>query len=216
MARECGNSVESPYHKEGFGDRAVGAQHAVPATRVSILRRSALANKRERIVDRRHVYRGRAIRVRVDDVVKPNGKKTTREVVEHVDCVVILPIDSKGNILLVQQFRHAVERELLELPAGSIDPGETPEQAATRELREETGYRPGKLEKLGGFYAAPGYCTEYLHFFRASQLEESPLTAEDTDEIEVVPVSAADVPGLIASGRIRDAKTIAGFRIAMV
>jgi ADP-ribose diphosphatase len=175
-----------------------------------------LPDRRERVIDSQHVYRGRAIRVRVDSVVKPNGKKTTRELVEHVDCVVVLPIDSEGSILLVRQFRHAVERELLELPAGSIDRGETPEQAATRELREETGYKPGKLEKLGGFYAAPGYCTEYLHFFRAGQLEESPLTAEDTDEIEVVPVSPADVPGLIASGRIRDAKTIAGFRLAMV
>ncbi len=173
-----------------------------------------MANKRERVTDSRHVYRGRAVHVRVDSVVKPNGKKTTREVVEHVDCVVVLPVDSKGNALLVRQFRHPVNKELLELPAGSIDPGETPEQAAVRELREETGYKPGKLERLGGFYAAPGYCTEYLHFFRASQLEKSPLTAEDTDEIEVVPVSPADVLALIASGQICDAKTLAGFRIA--
>ena len=173
-----------------------------------------MPDRRERVVDSQHVYRGRAIHMRVDSVVKPNGKKTTREVVEHVDCVVILPIDSKGNVLLVRQFRHAVGKELLELPAGSIDPGETPEQAAVRELREETGYKPGKLERLGGFYAAPGYCTEYLHFFRATQFEKSPLTAEDTDEIEVVPISPADVPGLVASGQICDAKTIAGFRIA--
>jgi ADP-ribose diphosphatase len=170
--------------------------------------------KKERVLRSEHAYRGRAIHVRIDSVVKPNDKKTTREVVEHVDCVVVLPIDSNGNILLVRQYRHAVDRELLELPAGSIDSGETPEQAATRELREETGFKPGRLEGLGGFYAAPGYCTEYLHFFRASQLERSPLTAEDTDEIDVVPMSASEVPGLIASGQICDAKTIAGFRIA--
>jgi len=175
-----------------------------------------LRAKRERLLNSKHVYRGRAVHVRVDGVVKPNGTKTTREVVEHVDCVVILPVDSKGNTLLVRQFRHAVDREMLELPAGSIDPGETPEEAASRELREETGYKPGKLEKLGGFYAAPGYCTEYLHFFRATQLEKSPLKAEDTDEIELVPISPADVPGLIASGQICDAKTIAGFRIALL
>jgi ADP-ribose pyrophosphatase len=173
-----------------------------------------LTANRERVVDTQHVYRGRAVHIRVDSVVKPNEKKTTREVVEHVDCVVILPVDQNGNILLVRQYRHAVDRELLEIPAGSIDPGETPEQAATRELREETGYKPGKLEGLGGFYAAPGYCTEYLHFFRATRLEKSPLTAEDTDEIEVVPVNPAEVPSLIASGQICDAKTIAGFGIA--
>jgi ADP-ribose pyrophosphatase len=172
--------------------------------------------KKERLLDSQHVYRGRAIDVRVDSVVKPNDTKTTREVVEHVDCVVILPIDSKGNILLVRQFRHAVNREMLELPAGSIELGETPEEAAIRELRQETGYRPGKLEKLRGFYAAPGYCTEYLHFFRATELQKSPLTAEDTDEIELVPTSPSDVPGLIASGQICDAKTIAGFRIDLL
>ena len=171
---------------------------------------------RERLLDSQHVYRGRAIHVRVDSVVKPTDTKTTREVVEHVDCVVILPVDSQGNILLVRQYRHAVDKDLLELPAGSIDPGETPEEAACRELREETGYRPGKLEKLGGFYAAPGYCTEYLHFFRATELQKSPLMAEDTDEIEVVPTSPPDVTGLVASGQICDAKTIAGFRIALL
>ena len=175
-----------------------------------------MAKRKERVEDSQHVYRGRAIHIRVDSVVKPNGKKTTREVVEHVDCVVVLPVDSKGNVLLVCQYRHAVDKELLELPAGSIDPGETPEQAAIRELREETGYKPGKLDALGGFYSAPGYCTEYLHFFRASQLEVSPLSAEDTDEIEVVAIAPADVPGLVASGKICDAKTIAGFRIAGV
>ena len=110
----------------------------------------------------------------MDSVVKPNEKKTTREVVEHVDCVVILPVDSNDNILLVRQYRHAVDKELLELPAGSIDPGETPEQAATRELREETGYKPGKLEGLGGFYAAPGYCTEYPALFPGEQAGEKP------------------------------------------
>jgi len=175
-----------------------------------------LADKKERLLDSQHVYRGRAIDVRVDSVVKPNDTKTTREVVEHVDCVVILPIDRNGNILLVRQFRHAVNKEMLELPAGSIDPGETPEEAAIRELREETGYRPGTLEKLGGFYAAPGYCTEYLHFFRATELQVSPLKAEDTDEIELVPISPTEVTGLVASGQICDAKTIAGFPIALL
>ncbi len=169
---------------------------------------------KERVLSTSHEYRGRAIRVRVDTVVKAGGVKTTREVVEHVDCVVLLPVDPDGNILMVRQYRHAVERLLLELPAGSIDPGETPEDAATRELREETGCRPGRLEKLGGFYAAPGYCTEYLHFFRATGLQSSPLTAEDTDEIEVVPVSPSQVQALVESGGICDSKSLAALRMA--
>lgn len=170
----------------------------------------------ERLLDSKYVYRGRAINVRVDSVLKSNGKRTTREVVEHVDCVVILPVDPEGNILLVRQFRHAVNQELLELPAGSIDPGETPEEAAIRELREETGFSPGRLERLGGFYSAPGYCTEFLHFFRATQLRREPLEAEDTEGIELEPTDPANIPGLISSGIIRDAKSIAGLRIALL
>ncbi len=150
----------------------------------------------------------------MDDVVKAGGARTSREVVEHVDCVVLLPVDRDGSVIMVRQYRHAVARALLELPAGAIDPGETPEQAAGRELREETGCAAGRLEKLGGFYAAPGYLTEYLHFFRATGLEPDPLTAEDTDEIEVVPVKPAEIQGLVASGEICDSKTLAGLRLA--
>lgn len=168
----------------------------------------------ERVLNSRQPYCGRAINVRVDSVVKPGGVKTIREVVEHVDCVVLLPVDPDGSILMVRQYRHAAGEVLLELPAGSIDPGETPEQAAARELREETGCAPGRLEKIGGFYAAPGYLTEYLHCFRASGLVRSPLVAEDTDEIEVVPVRPSEVQGLVASGGICDSKTLAGLRMA--
>lgn len=175
-----------------------------------------MADRKEQLLDSKHVYCGRAINVRVDSVLKENGKRTTREVVEHVDCVVILPLDTQGNILLVRQFRHAVNRELLELPAGSIDAGETPEEAAIRELREETGFSPGKLERLGGFYAAPGYCTEFLHFFRATQLKISPLEGEDTEGIELELVNPADIPSLISSGKICDAKSVAGLRIALL
>jgi ADP-ribose pyrophosphatase len=130
--------------------------------------------------------------------------------VEHEDCVAIVPIDAEGSIILVRQFRHAVGKDLLEIPAGGIQPGETPEQAVCRELQEETGYFPNKLKKLGGFYAAPGYCTEYLHLYLATDLVLRPLQAEDTESIEPVRVRLADIPGLIAEGQICDAKSIAG------
>lgn len=156
------------------------------------------------------LYEGRAIRLRVDTVRKASGKETTREVVEHSDCVAIVAIDAEDNVLLVRQFRHAVAKDLLEIPAGGIDPGETPDQAVCRELREETGYVPNQIRRLGGFYSTPGYCTEYLHLYLATHLVPSPLVAEDTEDIEVVRVPSADVESLIASGRICDAKSIAG------
>lgn len=148
--------------------------------------------------------------LRIDTVVKPDGRQTTREIVEHADVVAVVPVADDGRILLVKQFRKPVEKELLEIPAGGIEPGESFEEAVCREMQEETGFLPRKVERLGGFYSAPGYCTEYLGLYLARDLVPSRLTAEDTDEIEVVPVTAEQIPELISSGRIEDSKTIAG------
>ncbi|MBA7674792.1 ADP-ribose pyrophosphatase [subsurface metagenome] len=139
-----------------------------------------------------------------------NGRETTREIVEHSDCIAIVAIDADDNILLVKQFRKPVEKELLEIPAGGIDPGEDPEAAVRRELREETGYLPQRVERLGGFYSAPGYCSEYLYLYLATDLVPSQLFAEDTEEISLVRVPITQIPGLVTSGRLSDAKSIAG------
>lgn len=163
----------------------------------------------EKTVSSRIIYEGRAVRLRLDTVQKPGGKRTTREIVEHADCVAIVAVDG-DNVLLVRQFRKAAEKELLEIPAGGIDGGEDAEAAVIREMQEETGFRPQKLERLGGFYSAPGYVTEYLHLYLATDLVPGRLHAEDSEEIEVVRVPVAEVPGLIASGKIGDAKSIAG------
>lgn len=164
---------------------------------------------RERLLSTERVYAGRAVGLRVDTVEKPSGRRTTRDVVEHDDCVAVVTLDAEDNVLLVRQFRHAVDKELLEIPAGGVNPGETPDQAVRRELQEETGYFPSRLKKLGGFYAAPGYCTEYLHIYLATDLVWSPLHAEDTEGIELVRVPSTAVPELISSGKICDAKSIA-------
>jgi ADP-ribose pyrophosphatase len=165
--------------------------------------------KPEKKLATEQIYQGRAVNIRVDTVEKAGGKKTTREVVEHPDCVAVVALDEQGNVLLVRQFRHPVGKFLLEIPAGGIDPGEEPVDSVRRELQEEIGYFPHKIEKLGGFYSVPGYGTEYLHCFVATDLVPSRLVAEDTDDIELVRVPKEEIPGLIASGEICDAKSIA-------
>jgi len=169
--------------------------------------------KPEKKLASQQVYNGRAINVRVDTVQKPSGQRTSREVVEHSECVAVVPVDKQGNVLLVRQFRYPVGKFLLEIPAGGIDPGEDPLDAVRRELQEEIGYFPERIERLGGFYAIPGYGTEYLHCFLATNLVPSRLVAEDTDEIELVPIPVNEIPKLIASGEICDAKSIAGLLI---
>lgn len=166
--------------------------------------------KEERTLDTRQIFDGRAIRLRVDTVEKPDGSKTSREIVEHDECIAVVPINDKREVILVRQFRKPVERELLEIPAGGIEPGETPDQAVYRELQEEIGLLPRKVEHIGGFFAAPGYTTEYLYLYVATDFVQSRLHAEDTDEIEVVRVPLNDIPSLISSGKICDAKSIVG------
>jgi ADP-ribose pyrophosphatase len=164
----------------------------------------------DKIISSKHVFNGRAVSLRVDTVELPSGRHTTREIVEHPACIVALPIDEQGNVLLVRQFRHPVNKSLLELPAGGIEENETPVDAVRRELQEEIGFLPRKLEALGGFYSSPGFCTEYLYLFIATELTPSRLVASDTDEIEVVPMPLARIPDLIASGEICDSKSVAG------
>jgi ADP-ribose pyrophosphatase len=165
--------------------------------------------KSEKKLASQQIYHGRAVNVRVDTVEKAGGVKTTREVVEHSDSIAVVALDEQGNVLLVRQFRHAVDKFLLEIPAGGIDPGEEPLDSVRRELQEEIGYFPKKIDKLGGFYATPGYGTEYLHCFLATDLVPARLVAEDTEDIELVRVSPDEIVSLITSGGIRDAKSIA-------
>jgi len=143
----------------------------------------------------------------------PSGRETSREIVEHSDCVAIIAVDADDNVLLVNQFRKPVEKELLEIPAGGIEPGEDAVATVHRELCEETGYLPKKVERLGGFYSTPGYCTEYLHLYLASDLVPSSLNAEDTESIKLVRVPISQILGLITSGSLCDAKSIAGLLI---
>ena len=163
----------------------------------------------EKKLSSQQAYHGRGVNLHIDTVEKPSGRKTTREVVEHSDCVAVVVIDDQDNVLLVRQFRYAVDRFLLEVPAGGIDSGEESTDCVRRELQEEIGYLPRKINKLGGFYTIPGYGTEYLYCYLATALVPSRLVAEDTESIELVRVPQSQIPQLIASGEICDAKSVA-------
>jgi ADP-ribose pyrophosphatase len=157
-----------------------------------------------------YLYKGKILNLRIDQILCQDGRPGIREIIEHEECIAVIPVDNRGNILLVIQYRKAIEKYLLEIPAGGIEKGEDPETAARRELQEEIGYLPGKLQKLGGFYSSPGFCNEYLHLFLADKLQPSRLIAEDTGNITVIEVSPVKIKPMIASGEICDAKTVAG------
>lgn len=150
------------------------------------------------------------ITVSQDIIRSPDGRNKVWDVVEYPEAVAVVTVNNEGKLLLVRQYRHPVGQELLEIPAGGIEPGESPGTAVRRELREETGYRPERVTRLTSFYSAPGYSTELLHLFLAEDLTPDRLTAEDTAEITVIEANKQEVLRMIKDGRIRDGKSIAG------
>ncbi|MCO5176221.1 MAG: NUDIX hydrolase [Thermomicrobiales bacterium] len=153
-------------------------------------------------------FDGKLIRVRVDRVELPSGRIGSREVVEHPGAVAILPVRDDGRMVLVRQFRYAIGRSLLEVPAGTCEPNEDPLTTAVRELHEEVGLQADSVEPLVRFLVSPGWCNEELIAYRATGLHEIGATPEEDEEIEIVEVTPDEVPALIASGEIADAKTI--------
>jgi ADP-ribose pyrophosphatase len=158
------------------------------------------------------VLRGRVFNVR-RDTINIDDRRIVREVVEHPGAVAIIPVLDTGEIILVRQYRHAVGDELLEIPAGTIEDGEKPEECAERELVEETGYRAGTLVKIGEYFLAPGYSTELIHLFKAARLVKVGADNQEDEDIMIVPCRFEDALEMVDRGLIRDAKTIAGLFI---
>lgn len=156
----------------------------------------------------KQVFNGRLISVRVDTVRTDSGREATREVVEHPGAVAILPVTDDGRLILVRQFRYAIGREIVEVPAGTREPGEPDEVTAVRELREEVGVEADKVELLARYFISPGWCNEQIAVFRATGLREVGAQPDQDEVIELVTISPDDLPALIASGDIADAKTI--------
>lgn len=169
----------------------------------------------EPTVESHRAFEGQLFNVRVDTVRLPNGRLAHREIVEHGDSVCIVPLDRQNNVVLVHQYRKPLDRFLLEVPAGGMNLGEDPEEAALRELKEETGYQADKLERLSYFWTTPGFCTEGMHAYLATGLEAGSDTPEEDENIEVVRAALEEVPAMIASGEIQDGKSIASLLMVM-
>lgn len=157
----------------------------------------------------RKIYEGHILNLRLDEVRLPTGKVAIREIVEHRPAVAMLPVRQDGTVLLIRQYRDAIRKEILEIPAGILNTGESPLEAARRELQEEIGYDAGILEEWGSFFTSPGFSDEKVTLFFATGLVESRLEPDDDEFIHVVPVKREDIPNLLASGRVEDAKTVA-------
>jgi ADP-ribose pyrophosphatase len=160
------------------------------------------------------LMQGRAFKIRRDHLKTPNGGETKLEIIEHGGSVIIIPVDAEGNLLFVRQYRHAAGVDLLELPAGTRDGDEPYEECAAREIREETGMEAGKLQKVGEFYLAPGYSTEFMAVFLATQLKHNPLEADEDEFLEVETVPAGEAIRMAERGEIPDAKSLAALLLA--
>ncbi|MCL4529084.1 MAG: NUDIX hydrolase [Chloroflexi bacterium] len=155
------------------------------------------------------LFQGRAFKIRRDYLKMPDGRETKFDIVEHGGSVIIIPIDAEGNLLFVRQYRHAAGTDLLELPAGTRDGDEPHEVCAAREIREETGMAAGKLERIGDFYLAPGYSTEFMVVFLATDLKHSPLDADEDEFLQVEKIPVKKAIEMAERGGVPDAKSLA-------
>jgi ADP-ribose pyrophosphatase len=163
------------------------------------------------------VYEGRVFSVEVSDVKFPNGRTHNQEFVRHPPSVVLIPMADSEHVVLVRQYRAAIARSTWELPAGSLDPGEAPRDAAARECEEEIRLVPNRVERIRGLYPSPGYCDEEMIFFRVSDLRppspDSPHKPDDDEDIQVRTVTVEEARQMVARGEIVDLKTAYGLTL---
>jgi ADP-ribose pyrophosphatase len=155
-------------------------------------------------------YQGRAFAVRRDQVRLPGGHQVTLDIVDHPGSVTLVPIDQQGRLLFVRQYRHPAGENLLELPAGTLDPGEDPLTCAIRECREEIGMTPGKLTPLATCYLAPGYSSELTVWYLAEDLSSAPLSPDEDENLEIVRLTQQESLDMIQAQTLRDAKSVLG------
>lgn len=168
----------------------------------------------ENFVSTTRIFDGKIINLRIDTVTLPNGKEAKREIVEHPGAVAVVPILPDGRIIMVRQYRHAVGKALLEIPAGKLDRGEIPEQCARRELEEETGYASNQLRLLTSVWTAPGFSDEIIHIYVAENLQEKVQNLDEDEFLHIEFYSKEELWQMIQDGSISDSKTIIGLCLA--
>ncbi|MGO0060917.1 NUDIX domain-containing protein [Brevibacillus fluminis] len=162
----------------------------------------------EKTISSQPIYDGRIIKVKVDEVVLPNGKTAKREIVNHQGAVAVMALTDDNKLLAVRQFRKPLERSIVEIPAGKLERGEEPIECARRELLEETGYTAKELTLLSSFYTSPGFADEILHLFVATGLTAGEAQPDEDEFVEVLHLSLEEARQLHTAGDIRDAKTV--------
>lgn len=164
----------------------------------------------ERTIGTTPIFSGKVIKVQVDEVALPNGATSKRELVKHPGAVAVIAVTNEGKIVLVEQYRKAMEKTLVEIPAGKLEPGEAPEMTAVRELEEETGYICDEIKLIASFYTSPGFADEIVYLYEATGLKQKEdKAALDEDEfVELMEITLEEALQLIEEQRIHDAKTI--------
>lgn len=165
-------------------------------------------NLYEKTLTTESIYKGKIIDLEIQEVELPNGKKSKREIVNHPGAVAVICVTQENKMVMVRQYRKALQKAITEIPAGKLDAGESPENCAVRELEEETGIKAEKLTACDSFYTSPGFANEIVYVFKAEDLSAGEIEMDEDEFVERVDVTLHEAKEMIAEGEIHDAKTI--------
>ena len=160
------------------------------------------------VLERRQIYDGRVVKLGVERVRLPNGRTTELEIIRHQGAAAVVPIDQSGHVYLVRQYRHAPGKWILEVPAGKLEPGESPEECVRREVEEEVGMKAGKLDSLGPIWTTPGFTDEKIWLYLATDLSPGLQALEDDEALEIQRMPLARAIALVDRGEISDSKSV--------
>jgi ADP-ribose pyrophosphatase len=216
MAAISNRSTIQSTAKPTASPRAASKAKAVPAPKAPSAKKPPA--RKAKLVSSKLSYKGKVFDVYTDMLIEPNGHRNTRDVIRHNGSVVILAIDESRNpadpdVILERQYRHAVGQFLIELPAGTRDPGESPLAAAKREMIEETGYRAKRWTMLLKYFASPGFLGEWMQIYLARDIREGEAQLELDEQLDVLRMPLSEAMKMVAEGKIHDGKTLIGLSL---